>query len=323
MARIADLRTGNEVILNGRTLFGRSTACAAVLTSQSASKEHASIDWDGTAWTLRDLGSRNGTRINDAPLADREWRLELGDRIAFGDAAEVWEWRDDSAPAPQAVGADGRRVVGSRTLLVLPDETSPQASIYARFDTWELDTGGQQRLVRDGETIDVDGSKFVLVLPDARPELARTKTLEPRARLASGWASFRVSTSEDHVRLTLGVEDGARELSPRAFDYMLLTLARRRKRDQENGISADEAGWAYADELSTQLATTPERLNVDVHRARQAVSRLGLFDDPDNIVERRPGELRIGTGKLTVERSGARGGDSAPPTPGRGRTRSG
>src|SRR6185369_1003044 len=105
---------------------------------------------------------------------------------------------------------------------------------------------------------------------------------------------------------------------PRAFDYMLLTLARRRKSDQQNGFSAEEAGWIYTDDLATQLATTPERLNVDVHRARQVVARLGLFDDPDNIVERRPGELRVGTGKLTVERSNARGGDSAPPTPGRG-----
>lgn len=323
MARIVELRTGNVVFLNGRTLFGRSPVCAAVLTSQAASKEHASIDWDGAAWRLRDLGSRNGTRINDAPLADREWRLELGDRIAFGDAAELWEWRDAAAPAPQAVTADGHRVIGSRTLLVLPDETSPQASIYARFDAWELDTGGQQRLVRDRESIELGGATFLLLLPDVRPDLARTKTIEPRARLVSGVAAFRVNANEDHVRLTLGVGEGLRELSPRAFDYMLLTLARRRKHDQESGISPEEAGWIYVDELATQLATTPERLNVDVHRARQVVARLGLFDDPDNIVERRPGELRIGTGKLRIERSSAHGGDFAPATPGRGRSRSG
>jgi hypothetical protein len=305
MGCIVHVATGSQVRINRRTLLGRAVTGATRLSSNSSSKEHACIDWDGDGWVLRDLGSRNGTRINDIALADREWRLAVGDRIAFGDAAELWQWTEGSGPCPYALGSDGAEVFGSPTLLVLPDNGSPVVSVYARPDGWELDDGNTQRVVRHEETVSVGGATFRLQLPETPSELTRTRTNQLRPRLATGHASFRVSSDEEHVQVEVGAgsDNSLRALPRRAFGYMLLTLARHRQHDQESGVAREDAGWVHADELAHRLDTTLEKLNVDIHRLRQVVSRLGLFEDPTNIVERRSGQLRIGVGDLKIARS--------------------
>jgi eukaryotic-like serine/threonine-protein kinase len=51
-----------------------------------ASRNHASIDRNGTAYILTDLGSTNGTTLNGAPLQpQRPYPLKPGDRIRIGE----------------------------------------------------------------------------------------------------------------------------------------------------------------------------------------------------------------------------------------------
>jgi serine phosphatase RsbU (regulator of sigma subunit) len=47
------------------------------------SRQHCAFEWTGGAWTIRDLGSKNGTTVNGQPLL-REHRLAPGDRIVAG-----------------------------------------------------------------------------------------------------------------------------------------------------------------------------------------------------------------------------------------------
>lgn len=306
MARIIHALRRTELLVNGRMLFGRATSCEGRLTSAGSSKEHASIDWDGSAWILRDLGSRNGTRINNVPLAGREWRLVERDRVAFGDPEEVWEWIDGTGPLPCAVRSDGIRVWGSSGFLSLPDEVRPVASVYSRSSGWELDDGATVRSVENGMTVEIEGRVFALDLPSAAFELGRTRTMRATQPVRAAGAKFEVSSDEDHVGIHLNLGPTERKLAPRAFDYMLLTLARARCKDQKAGVSPAESGWLYTDELADMLRTTPEKLNVDVHRARAAIAQLGLFDDPDNVIERRQGQLRIGFDDMTIVRMWAR-----------------
>jgi hypothetical protein len=65
--------------------LGRSRDCDCVLAEPSVSRRHAELRRDGTRWLLRDLGSRNGTRVNGARLLD-ETEVGPGDRVSFGDA---------------------------------------------------------------------------------------------------------------------------------------------------------------------------------------------------------------------------------------------
>ena len=40
----------------------------SVIKDPAVSEKHAEFSWEGTAWTLRDLGSSNGTAVNGCRL---------------------------------------------------------------------------------------------------------------------------------------------------------------------------------------------------------------------------------------------------------------
>ena len=61
-------------------VVGRSRSCDLPLSSLEASRRHAEIRYDGVRAILRDLGSTNGTRVNDQHVTS-ERELKPGDRI--------------------------------------------------------------------------------------------------------------------------------------------------------------------------------------------------------------------------------------------------
>jgi len=65
-------------------VVGRSRECDVVLADPDVSRRHAQLrpDADG-GWTLVDLGSTNGVRVNDARIAGAH-RLHSGDRLGLG-----------------------------------------------------------------------------------------------------------------------------------------------------------------------------------------------------------------------------------------------
>ena len=65
--------------------LGRSPEVDLVLVDDTVSRRHAELRRDGARWLLRDLGSRNGTRVNGVRLLD-EAEVRAGDRVSFGDA---------------------------------------------------------------------------------------------------------------------------------------------------------------------------------------------------------------------------------------------
>jgi hypothetical protein len=71
--------TGRQFVL------GRSRECDCVLAEPSVSRRHAELRWDGRRWLLRDVGSRNGTRVNGVRVLE-ETEVGPGDRVSFGDA---------------------------------------------------------------------------------------------------------------------------------------------------------------------------------------------------------------------------------------------
>lgn len=65
--------------------IGRSRDCDCVVPEPSVSRRHAELRRDGCRWFLRDVGSRNGTRVNGLRLLE-EAEVRPGDRISLGEA---------------------------------------------------------------------------------------------------------------------------------------------------------------------------------------------------------------------------------------------
>jgi len=80
-----------------RIVIGRGREADLTVAEPTISRQHAAIEWDGEGFTLRDLGSTNGSRVNGR----RETRARLSD----GDEIELGRLQLRLyAPAPEARG---------------------------------------------------------------------------------------------------------------------------------------------------------------------------------------------------------------------------
>jgi pSer/pThr/pTyr-binding forkhead associated (FHA) protein len=92
--RIPELRKaeGGESFLLGRPamVVGRLSPADVILDDASVSRRHAELRREGAGFTLRDLGSSNGTFVNDEPVVG-VWPLRQGDRVRFGNIDFVYQ----------------------------------------------------------------------------------------------------------------------------------------------------------------------------------------------------------------------------------------
>lgn len=66
----------------GVAMVGRSRRNQVSIDDQSVSSTHAKVELADGAWTVYDLESRNGTRLNDAEI--KVGKLKPGDNVRFG-----------------------------------------------------------------------------------------------------------------------------------------------------------------------------------------------------------------------------------------------
>jgi FHA domain len=86
----AGLRIGAAYDLTEGALLGRGEQADIVLEDSFASSRHARLVPHGDVIVLEDLGSTNGTYLNDEPLRGPQ-PLHPGDRIRIGDSAFTFE----------------------------------------------------------------------------------------------------------------------------------------------------------------------------------------------------------------------------------------
>jgi len=72
----------NHHLAPGRWVVGRSLDCDIVVTAGSVSRQHAAFTVQNGAVWLEDLGSTNGTYVNDRPV--KRLLLQSGDLVAIG-----------------------------------------------------------------------------------------------------------------------------------------------------------------------------------------------------------------------------------------------
>ena len=80
-------------------IIGRHEECQVTLPDRQVSRNHARIFWDGSAYAIEDLGSKNGTHVNGVDIADAPHSLSDGDEVQIALRFKM-AFVDDEATTP-------------------------------------------------------------------------------------------------------------------------------------------------------------------------------------------------------------------------------
>lgn len=192
----------------------------------AVSTHHAVLFFQNGSWFVRDLGSRNGTRVNDHPVSDAH-RLQDGDRITFGHAGPAVKVTVEPPAAETVVipAADrgpstldrmrielGRRTRRYRTALVvlLVATVAVVATLLVSGDR-EREAWDQERLAMEVEldSIRISRDLAVLSLEQQLGDLTASLTVSEE-RIAD--LSAAIAAAETAGADPVEVEDLRREL---------------------------------------------------------------------------------------------------------------
>ena len=313
MALLEQTDGSHRVALGARCLIGRAGTAGLQLRDRSVSAEHASLFWTGEAWSVRDLGSRNGTYVGERRLGPGEKAdISVGDVLRFGRSGD-FVLRHDGPPAALAVPMNGAELAlddllyAERDLLGLPDEADPDVTLRRLGEGWVLEDDDSAQPVHMQARIEVGGRTWlVLVPPDTEAVVATTAfSSAPKPSLVDAHLHFGVSADEEHVTLHVRVGAQVFPVKSRTHHYLLLTLARQRLEDVENGVDDAEAGWLHAEDLQKMLRMDRRALNTQVFRARRQLAGIDIEGGSDIIERRDPArQMRIGASRIEIERLG-------------------
>lgn len=77
------VQVGDKFSLSMVNSIGRAPVNVIVLDDDFASNRHALVTWSGEQWMVEDVGSRNGTLLNDLPV-DSQTVIVSGDILTVG-----------------------------------------------------------------------------------------------------------------------------------------------------------------------------------------------------------------------------------------------
>ena len=128
---------------DGEATLGRDPSNAVALPDASVSRKHCVLrkEEDGR-FQIKDLDSRNGTRVNGQPVK-QQW-LRHGDEIATGDSVFLFlvEEEDQAAPASRVEFDEGRST--AETTLIQPREV-----VYLQPDRLQRELPAKSQMARN------------------------------------------------------------------------------------------------------------------------------------------------------------------------------
>src|SRR5947208_7145887 len=107
----------NVALAGQRLSIGRSSAAELCFPEDAGlSRQHFAFEPEGEDWTVQDLGSKNGTFVNNIPLKAR-LILKPGDRVTAGHLVIVYE--PDLKKPPDVVVFEGEESSSPATSTVV------------------------------------------------------------------------------------------------------------------------------------------------------------------------------------------------------------
>ncbi|OUS24540.1 hypothetical protein A9Q99_24400 [Gammaproteobacteria bacterium 45_16_T64] len=299
MATLLNTRTEERVLLHVQHTFGRpfqensEASGNTALNYSEASRSHAMIAWDGDEWTLLD-SSTNGTFVNEVRVASRaEKRLYQDDVINFGGYnKESWKIIDIAAPRNILLPVtSGLLPIFVDDIVVLPSEENPDITIYMAMDGgWVCESEAGLSAIKSGDLV---GTQDCVWRFHEGLSSVKTKSVEVGISASSTHVQsvFDVSQNEEHVSLTIKIDDQEKNFGQRIPHYLILLLARKRIADQAAGIDDREQGWIRKELLSRMSGLDENYINIQVYRFRKSL--LKVFPVCLEFIEKRRGEIRF------------------------------
>jgi len=216
MAALIDL-WGRPHRLDPRTLIGRQVdGQGLAVLEPSVSRHHAHLTLDNDEWTVRDLGSANGTFQDDKLIASPV-AVHEGDRLRFGHIAFYFV-EDVTRLPPPRLGrtmtatirpVDGTMVVNEKTFPIEPlveDEHTDVGLPVMSFKMHEPTGGGGGLIEVDGKQVQLTTTQFELMALMIRrmagelhqPELVRGFVRSSELIADLSWDTRE--PSENHVK---------------------------------------------------------------------------------------------------------------------------
>src|SRR5882724_3509637 len=135
LVQCPDGQMKNVPLTTGRLAIGRSSAVELSFPEDAGlSRQHFAFEPEGEDWTIQDLGSKNGTFVNNIPLKAR-LILKPGDRITAGHLVIVYS-PDDADPNAGVVVFEGSEASPTTSTVV----TSLEGALSNQ--TMALERGG-------------------------------------------------------------------------------------------------------------------------------------------------------------------------------------
>jgi DNA-binding NtrC family response regulator len=176
---------------DGAVVIGRVAGCDLQLKDASVSRQHARLEMRGGRATVIDLGSQNGTLVNNLRITERE--LVAGDVLTIGSAVLVYHASAAAGATPLVGFAELRAQLGreldrvihfGRELAVVCVDTRPESRIAA-------DAAVRRALRRlDVAALSDDGEIWV-VMPETGDGVAGVvaRLVEGDPRMRAGYAA--------------------------------------------------------------------------------------------------------------------------------------
>lgn len=286
-------------MLAAEHVIGRLPLCHLTIPASFVSTAHALLRWTGQRWELRDLGSRNGTFVDDQRVGvGTAVRVAIGARIVFGESSETWQVVEDGPPTAMAVALDGdERSLLSSGHVAVPSNEDPQATIYPDGEGWALELDDVRTSLEPGQCFAVAGRQWRFDCPSGAQVTGATAT--GLKRLSEVMLRFEVSNDEEHVRLVVEGPAVTHDLGHRGCFYLAMVLLRQRLREED--AATPEPGWIDREQLLRMVPeyTSSSHLNVDICRLRQSLFDVGV-QDAARVVDRRRGQIRFGAERATI-----------------------
>lgn len=316
MASLRNRHTQQLAYLRAVHVFGRNPDKAdTVLGNLDASQIHASIRWNGAAWTLIDH-SRNGSYIEGRKIGEQgQAELRVGQTIQFalGDAAG-WEVADLEPPCAMLLPPhSGLQALALQGFHLLPNESAPESTLsLSPGGQWVWEQGDCATILEHGARVRIGGETWTFASLGESEPTAELAPLDGQRRAPV--LNFNVSQNEEHISLTIAEAERTADLGERTHHYSLLTLARLRLDDAARGTEAASQGWVEVDRLARMLGLDGPHLNIQIFRVRNQIARAFPEGSPSlaNVIERRRGEVRFGAFGFQIMRGSRMEGSFIP-----------